>query len=212
MPDIGVTHGDEIGNATRMTSQVERETMPNVTLNKAMLAIVVDSLEVSFTRYGGNVWKYDSSASRPVLAPLISTRTAISEKEDDTSWKGLFDQLIEGLPAEVAARLIIENEKPKSEKNEAYTALNNLLIGTAKALVWIESSSKAEANDAPSTPLLSDVAGENLGLVGKEFLREAFNFLDSAGSNYVHYDKLSNNLKQMETGFNRMEYLRKQGP
>ena len=211
MPDMGITHGDEIGNAARMSSQVERQTMPTVTLNKAMLAIVVDSLEVSFTRFGGNLWKYESGASRPVLAPLISTRSAISEKEDDTSWKGLFDQLVEGLPAEVAVRLAIENEKPKSERNEAYTALNNLLIGTAKALLWIESASKPSANEASSAPLISDIAGENMGLIGKEFLREAFNFLDSIGSNYVHHDKLSNNLKQMEVGFNRMEYLRKQG-
>lgn len=214
MTDIGVTHGDEIGNASRMSSQVERQTMPNVTIAKAMLAIVVDSLEVSFTRYGGNIWKYDSSPSRPVLAPLISTRTSVSSKEDDTNWQGFFDKLVEDLPTDVAARLIIENEKPKNERNEAYTALNNLLVGTAKALLWIESASKIEnkeATDAPPPPLLSDIAAENLGVIGKEFLKEAFNFLDSVGSNYTHHDKLSNNLKQMESGLNRMEYLRKQG-
>lgn len=214
MPEIGVTHGDEVGNASRMSSQVERQTMPNVTIAKAMLAIVVDSLEVSFTRYGGNLWKYDSSASRPVLAPLISTRTSVSSKEDDTNWQGFFDKLVEDLPSDVAARLIIENEKPKNERNEAYMALNNLLVGTAKALLWIESASKLaskEATDSPPPPLLSDIAGENLRVIGKEFLKEAFNFLDSIGSNYAHHDKLLNNLKQMETGFNRMEYLRKQG-
>jgi|GEM_PF-2888859 len=216
MTDVRLSAADLIGNASRMTSQVERETMPAATLNKAMLAIVADSIEISFTRFGGNLWKYESSASRPTLAPLTSERSAVGAGLEDTSWKSFFDKLIQGLPSDVAARLLKERELVREERNESYTALDNVLVGTAKAIALIESASKPDSPNsaahlhALAVSLMESAAETNISIIGKDFLTEAAKYLDSVGSNYSHHDKLMNNLKQTESALNLMQTYQKE--
>ena len=218
MTDVRLSTADQIGNASRMTSQVERETMPVVTLNKAMLAIVADSIEVSFTKFGGNLWRYEANPSHPTLAPLINARMSTAEKQsEDTSWKGFFDQLVQNLPEDVATRFVKENALPRDERSPAYTALGNLLQTTAKALAWMEAASKPENPESPSfrhanaVSQMGALAEQNIDAIGNNFLLEAKSFLDGVGANYAHFDKLTNNFTQVEKALTELSNLRKKG-
>lgn len=208
--------GDQIGGPTQLGAR-ELEATAIAQLTKAALGMVADSIEISFVKLGGNLWKYAASSSRPTLAPLESARQSTLEKAEDKSWKAFFDQLIENLPSEIAARLIREKQKAKEERSVPYMALEEVLVTTAKALSFIQSASKvnepasAAYINALANLLVADNAALHLNRLGKEFFKEAHQFLESVGSNYVHHDKLSHDLQEAEKILNHMEILNKKG-
>jgi hypothetical protein len=204
--------GDDM--TSRMSSQVERDSSPLVTVNKAALAIVADSIEISFMKFGGNLWKYESSSSQPLLShPLEISRRASARSDEDTGWKGFFDKLIQDLPAEISARLIREREKLREEKNIPYLALDEFLVSTAKALSWIAKASKPDEQNSVSyrNSMLNleipKILADNLRDTGHVILNEARDYLNSVGSNYIYFDKLNNHVNQIQNELNRMKLL-----
>lgn len=218
MPVTGSGLGDEIGSPQQMGPR-ELEATAAVVVNRAALAIVKDSIEISFTQFGGNLWNYMASSSQPTLShPLETLRTSSASKPaEDTSWKEFFDKLIQDLPAEIAARLIREREKLKEERSISYTGLNDFLMTMAKALSWVESASKPENPNSVAyrnmvlNLALPTIIAENLSSFGKTFLEEAFQYLNHVGPNNIHYDELSNILNQANSTLNYMSSLEGKG-
>jgi hypothetical protein len=204
--------GDDM--KSRMSSQVERETSALVIVNKAALAIVMDSIEISFMKFGGNLWKYESSSSQPTLShPLETTRRATPRENEDTGWKEFFDKLIQDLPAEISARLIREREKLREERNLPYVALDEFLVSTAKALAWLERASEVDNPNSVSykNALLNlelpKILADNLEKAGDDILVQAREYLNNVGSNYAHFDRINDNINQIQNELNRMKLL-----
>ncbi len=207
--------GDEIGGP-RERGPRELEATAFVSLNKAALAIVADSIEISFTKFGGNLWKYEASASRPTLAPLMNARVESSlTSVEDKSWEAFYDQIVKNLPSEIAARMIKEKEKAKEDRNVSYVALEEVLVGASKILSWIHAASipddenSVAARNSITNFIMATTAGKNLNESGRAFFNEAREFLELSGSNNVYADQLSNHLTQAEKELNRMETLMK---
>lgn len=203
--------GDEVGGP-RERGPRELETTAFVTLNKAALAIVADSIEISFVKFGGNLWKYEASASRPTLAPLMNARVQSSEQTiEDKSWEAFYDQMVKNLPSEIAARMIKEKEKAKEERNVSYVALEEVLVGASKILSWIHAASipdhenSAAARNSMTNFIMATIAGKNLNEAARAFFNEAREYLEISGSNNIYADQLSNHLTQAEKELNRME-------
>lgn len=207
---------DQVGGPSQMGAR-ELEATAIAQLNKIALGLVADSIEISFIKLGGNVWKYQASAPRPTLAPLESARHDSLKEAEDKSWKAFFDQLVENLPSEVAARLIREKQKAKEERNISYTALEEVLVTTAKALAFVQAASKLDdkASIAALNNLVNllviDNAVIHLNHLGKEFFKEAHHFLDSVGSNYTHHDKLMHDVQEAEKNLKLLEILTQEG-
>lgn len=218
MPVTGSGLGDEVGNSSIQFSPRELEATAATVLNRAALGIVKDSLEVSFMQLGGNLWKYNSDASRPTLAPLINVRVTAAQKEIvDRSWDTFFEELKKNLPVDTADRLTREKLKAKEDRNPSYVALEEILVSSARTLAMLhEAANAGEANSTAARNALINIsiaatAPENINDIGKSFFTEARNFLDAAGSNYIYHDQLSQNVKIAESELNRMKTIINEG-
>ncbi len=218
MPITGSGLGDDWGSQTYLGPR-ELETTAAVVVNKEALAIVADTIVMSFTKMASGLWNYNATSSQPELShPLETIRSAtLGTKDDDSNWGKFYDDLVKQMPAETAARLLREKEKAKEDRDPSYTALDQFLTSAAKGLAFIESASEIGAptsislrNQALNLALPSILA-ENFGKNGEFILNEAEKFLDNLGPNDPHYDKLTNNLDQGRAALKFMQGLNKGG-
>ncbi|HRD55391.1 MAG TPA: hypothetical protein PLC42_03235 [Parachlamydiaceae bacterium] len=215
MPITGSGLGDEAGNSSIQFGPRELEATAFTFFNRASLGIVKDSLEVSFMQLGGNLWKYNSAASRPVLAPLIQARVNATLKEiSERSWDAFFEELRKNLPADTADRLLRERAKAKEDRSPSYIALEEILVSSAKTLAMIREAAKADSpNSAAAQTALFNIAiaansATTMAEIGTEFFKEAHSFLDAQGSNYIYHDLLSQNVNAAEKELNRMQAIK----
>lgn len=194
VPSTGIT-GNIGGPQQPMPREIEASAWTMV--NRAALGIMPDTLEIPFSKMGGEVWKYRSDPSRPTLKPVGTTRTNTPEGEAmDDSWKGPFEQLVNRLPAQTKARLVEDMFKPYEMRNSEYVILENTLLTTAKGLSWLEAAQKPTPPDSPEMERLH----RNQGLAGHalrgaaqqnaQILSGAEQFLAKVGPNYAQHDHL----------------------
>jgi len=218
MPITGSGLGDEWASQTQLGPR-ELETTAAIVVARQGLAIVADTIVMSFTKMASGLWNYDANSSQPALSnPLETIRSAtLASKDDDSNWGKFYDDLVKQMPAETAARLLREKEKAKEDRDSSYTALDQFLTSAAKGLAFIETASETGAatsislrNQALNLALPSILA-ENFGKNGEFILKEAAKFLDSIGPNDQHYDKLTNNITQGQAALKFMQGLNKGG-
>lgn len=194
MTGMGV--GGNIGGPQQPTPQ-EMEASAWAVVNRERLGIVKDTVDISFTQVGGNVWKYSSDSSRPTLMPMGTSRTMAGEEpKPDESWKDNYDQLVNKLPPGMKARLQRELGKTSEFRNPDYTTLDNQLTTLAKGIAWM---AKAEQPVDPQTPE-GERTLHNQSLPGKALrgivehsqseLQGAESFLNDVGPNDPNHDKL----------------------
>lgn len=205
MPVGGTGMGDDVGNLNQ-PSIFELETQGAVEISKARLGIVQDTLEISFTQLGKNdLWQYKASSNRPTLAPLISTRMETGHvDESDLTWKGIQDEILKKLPADVQVRYARDNEKPLAERSTAFIALGEAIKMLAKLLSQfgrletIETLSTRAERRAEFNALLPTIAHEESLSLGAFVNSRAFNFLEMMGSNTPYFDKFSGTIRQFD--------------
>ena len=218
MPITGSGLGDEWASQTQLGPR-ELETTAAIVVAKEGLAIVADTIVMSFTKMAAGLWNYNANSSQPALShPLETIRSAtLNTKDDDSNWGKFYDDLVKQMPAETAARLLREKDKAREDRDSSYTALDQFLTTAAKGLAFIESASEVGAatsislrNQALNLALPSILA-ENFGKNGEFILNAALKFLESIGPNDQHYDKLTNNLDQGKAALKFMQDLNKGG-
>lgn len=199
--------GEGVGTSPYPT-QTERETTAFVQVNKGALAIVPDSIELVFTQFGGNIWKYQSGASRPTLAPLMTVRDTQSKKEDyEGIWKQYFEGLKDVLPPDIKAKLEANAQRSREDRDPSLAALNDVLRGAAKFLALVDfvntPSAAAETRNEANVAIPS-WAFEGLKTEGKAFVDAAKTYLETAGANSPDHDAISGTLNDLAGIINGM--------
>jgi len=192
--------GDDVGTSPYPTI-TEREMTAFVAVNKSILAIVPDSIELVFTKFGGNVWKYQSAASRPTMAPLMTVRDTSASKGD---YAGIWTEFLEALKnlmaSDLQAKLEADALKPREDRDPSLVALGEVLKGAATFLAFLDlaavPSSAAETRNERNVAIPS-WAFAGLQTEGKAFLDAARSFLNTAGANSSDYDALNNVLNDL---------------
>lgn len=203
MPISGSGLGDEWASQTQLGPR-ELETTASVVVNKQALAIVADTIVLSFTKLSSGLWDYKAASDQPMLSypneVIRSPSLLLKSKDDDSNWGKFYDDLVKAMPAETAARLLREKEKVKEERDSSYEALDQLLMTAASGLAYIESTSNLETSVATKNQALNlalpAILAENFGKLGETILDGAMKFVDSVGANDPHYDKLVDNISQ----------------
>ena len=193
IPGSGLT--GSVGGPQQASSR-EIETTAWTMINKSALGIMPDTLEVPFSKLGGDVMQYKSDPGRPTLTPQGTLRTAKGEDGIDDSWKGPFEQLVNRLPPQTKNRLVDDMYKPHEMRNGNYVVLENTLLTTAKGLAWLEQAQKPVPLDSPEMERMH----HNQGLAGRalrgaaqqsgQILGGAHHFLNKVGPNFAGHDNL----------------------
>lgn len=181
---------------------------------RTQLGVLKDSMEVPFSQLDKTAtWKYQSTPSNPVLAPLVRVRVGSSApKETDKTWTKEFNYLLDQLPADLKNQYLVQSKLPYEERSQAFQALDTILGATAKAIVWIKAASK---------PLETSLALENMALYhalpdfvrngavvnASTVLESAHDFLNEQGHNMVHFDGLTKFVSQIDSSLNELNRL-----
>lgn len=193
MPSASSGVGDDLGS-TPYPSIREQETTAFVQVNRERLGIIQDSLEVVFTQFGGNIWKYETSADNPVLAPLVTVRGSQSKDSDQEGmWQAWFDNLLEQVPRDTKIKYLRDLQLPPENRNPAYGALGNALTGIAKFLTWMETTQPDNLTPA------AQVDPKNFVVASQSLFLSMKSHLEDLGPNDPDYDRLTNVITQAET-------------
>lgn len=203
---LSTGQGGTIGGPS-VPLQRELETSAWTQVNKAALGIVPDSLEVSFTNLGGQLWKYQSDSSRPSLQSPGTLRTAQAKEEpaEDDSWKPIFEDLIGKLPSEVKDEFQKDLARPFERRSQNFAQLENTLTYTAKGLSWLAGAQKPVEPESPEMDRLQHnqaLPGKALrGTVGhsQAIIGGANAFLSRVGPNHANHDELRHFADQATT-------------
>lgn len=219
MTTTGSGVGGSIGGP-QIPLQNELEASAWTNINKAALRITKDSIERAFVelnpRYqvgflGG--FGYRTTAQNPLLDhPLENVRRSeLAPQLKDESWLPAYDNLVNQLPADLLARFNYERGKPFEQRDQSFTAVDNLFRVTAKILAKAEQL----AQPAPAGSLEDERTVLNLLLPfaalkgaianGHEIFGSAQDFLNSQGANYHYFDGFSNLLSKLQTPMGLME-------
>lgn len=141
--------------APQQPSVLELETNAATEVAKLTMKIVSDTSEVCFFLLDPNVRKYQSSANRPVLAPLIEVRVALnSDLGVSESWRTSHSTLLNLMPKEFREFFEQVMNLPKNEQPKDFQLLNTNLQTAAKLMEWLSAAStpiSAESFEATRT-------------------------------------------------------------
>jgi hypothetical protein len=189
--------GGSIGSPTQPSVR-EIEATASVDVAKAAMHIVKDSLQVSLLVVDHDVRKYQSSANRPVIAPLIQTRVATDyEKPTDESWRSLRDEMLNLMPKEFRQLFEAMLLLPKDQQNKDFVLLDNTLQTAAKLLSWLPATLVPITADNPAAlaaeaNLLLPYIALNTSIRDSLFLFEhALSYLELVGPNDPNFDPIS---------------------
>jgi hypothetical protein len=203
--------GDDVGRSP-IPSVFEIETRGIVNVNRERLGILADTLQVSFTELGGQVWKYKGSANRPVLPSLISTRMQAPDfSVDNQMWKQYYEDLLKNLPPSIREKLEYDLKSPLKDRDNAYLALEDLLTATARTLASIDASKNPlepgsiAQRYADLNALLPLFTATSTVQLGTEFFEKAREVLNEMGANYVYRDKISDTINQAQYSLDNMQ-------
>lgn len=190
--------GTGAAGAPQQPSVLELETSAASEVAKFSMKIVSDTSEVCFFLLDPNVRKYQSSANRPVLAPLIEVRVANnSNLSVGEGWRASYSTLLNLMPEEFRELFQQMMLLPKNEQPKDFQLLNTTLQTTARLMEWLS---------AASTPILAESfeaarTGENVArpyialssLIkdSSTFFEGVQNYLATVGPNDPSFDTLS---------------------
>lgn len=196
---------DSIGAPPLPTAAEQEQTAATQALKLGNgLAITKDTLLLNFFELGGQIGRYPSNPSRPVLAPLIKARESTpSEADSAASWKQAFDLLVSMLPIAVQQEFLIQMRLPIDQRSLDIVALNNVLSSSAGAVSWLSNTSAPSSTagvtslDHTLSVLLPFAALEGLIRFSGEIINSSTNFLDLMGANYPQQDALRGLTRQI---------------
>lgn len=189
--------GTGAAGAPQQPSVLELETSAASEVAKFSMKIVSDTSEVCFFLLDPNVRKYQSSANRPVLAPLIEVRVANSNLSVGEGWRASFSTLLNLLPQEFRELFQAMMLLPKNEQPKDFQLLNTTLQTTARLMEWLSAASTpimAESFEAARTG--ENVARPYIALSSlikdsSTFFEGVQSYLASVGPNDPAFDTLS---------------------
>lgn len=206
------TGGSGAAGAPQHQSILEQETTAATEVAKNLMKIVSDTSEVCFFLLDPNVRKYQSSANRPVLAPLIEVRVAANaDPSVSDNWRTSYNNLIKLMPQEFREFFEEMMKLPKNEQPKDIQLLNTSLQTKARFMEWLSAAS------ATTTPESLEAArtGENIARpyialhgLNKDsgaFFEGIQNYLASVGPNNPNFDILSGYTGELSSLFDDLK-------
>lgn len=195
MSSVGSGVGGSIG-VPNEKSVTEIDTTAAVNFAKAAMKIVTDTSEVCFFLLESDVRKYQSSANRPVLAPLIEVRVATTEQPATDKFSSIYNDLLSLLPEDFQDYFKQVQLLPKAKQPRDMQILDHTLQKTAKWLSWLTAASA----DIPPESLAAARTKENilrpylaLNSVIQDslvYLSQIRSYLELAGPNSPNFDAI----------------------
>lgn len=193
---INTGAGGGVGGPPTLTPR-ELEASAATEVAKLMMGIMSADEIKPFSQVDTDAaWKYKSSPENPLLPPLNRLRIALAQTlVTDTTWTQELDRLINLLPADVKAQLLIESQLPIEERDPAYGALDAVLGIAAKVIAWANSAAVSGASEIGASRLelnliLPEFLRKSLNIQATAFLEASQNYLALVGHNNVNYDRL----------------------
>jgi len=194
--------GDSIGSPTQ-PSYHQMETTAGADSVKSMLKIAQDTIDIPFFLLTQDVRKYQSSANRPVLAPLMAARSAASfETGSDKNVKIKYDELVSALPKDFQVLFQRQMLLGLSQRSENFQALDNALQNTAKILVSMQvaalplSEDGLDANRAEANLAMPFIALGALIPQSQSLLSNAISLTQELGSKTPNLDQWTASLTE----------------
>lgn len=174
----------------------QRVATASVEVSKQMMGIVHDTLTISFTKLGGDIWHYKSDMGHPVLHPMNTLRVDSSGEESvSPSVQEAFDELVKTLPPAMQTRLAADMQRSGRPRNPAMLALEETLYGAAKAMATINDAMRPDSPESAAAarfakyqqflPYAMAAYSKNSG----EIATGSQNFLEELGANEPHFDQ-----------------------
>lgn len=139
-PDVGGRAG--LGRPLEPLPQ-EQEATAQTQVARQGLGLVPNSIDVSFTQLGGEIYKYESNPARPKLQMNVLVAPSHPEKPQvDKRLETTYQQLFKGLPLKLQLALEQEMKKPKKDRDPIYVVYHQILQFIASALVWLQDVSE----------------------------------------------------------------------
>lgn len=121
----------------------ELETTAQTAVMKEGLGLVPNTLDVSFAQLGGNIWKYQSSSSKPLLPFFVFSEV---HHADNPTMSPLEEQQLkevyEKLPIKIREKLKQDQEKNPEDRDPFWVAVDQVLSFSAKIFTWMTTVSE----------------------------------------------------------------------
>lgn len=192
----------------------------NVVRNAIGMMVNTDKIDLSQIGVY-TLWKYDTTSSRPTLAPLEQMRVDVSPSRRKEEWKEILEEILNDMPRNVRAAYAQSLRTPPEERNPTLIALAKVLEGTAKTLSWIADSA---AHLDPKNPLaapgseidfrrqvniqLNDKSQQGIINDSQATFASMQNELLKIGANHPFFDELMGVLNQLGSAYQTMLELR----
>lgn len=196
--------GSGVGGAAGGPQQptiFELETRGGTEVARAAMKIVMDTLELPLLSVDQDTRKYQSSANRPTIPPLYTTRVATSyEPAVDESWHAVYQEFTKLMPQDFRTFFESAMQLNAGQRNRNITILDGVMQNSAKLLIGLraaaapldaESLAAQRANDNVAMPYIAlGALASGSGVLVSEGLK----YLELVGPNDPNFDKIANAL------------------
>lgn len=158
---------------------------------------------------------YKATPGRALLDhPLDTVRAAQpSLTTADSSWQTTYNELVSTLPPDLLSQFTTEKNKPFDQRNASFTATDNILTTTAKALTQLQTVAQPISNNP------SDEADRAMNLMlpfsallgsisqGAEVSQTSQSFLKDVGANHPNFDAVSGLSGQLQSALTLLQQV-----
>lgn len=143
-PDVFGSRG--LGRPQNLDYQEQQQTSQVINL-KAGLGMVETTLEIPLEMVGGDIYKYQTTPSKPNLDSRVLLATQSPElPEKNPAEEAKYQEILDKLPLQLSLELQDDQKKPEYERNPKFVVFEMILRFVAKALVWLESVSQIDSS------------------------------------------------------------------
>ncbi len=195
------TTGSGVGGAMGGPQQptiFELETKGGTDVARAAMKIVADTIELPLLSVDQDTRKYQSSANRPTIPVLYTTRVAVTyDPVTDDSWQSSYQELIQLMPKDFREFYDSAMQLSVDQRNRNITILDNVLQSSAKLLNAVrraalplspESLAIQRADDNIAQPY---IAFNTLTLNSSLLIAKGLEYLEIVGPNNPDFDRIA---------------------
>jgi hypothetical protein len=206
----GSGSGGNVGGP-QQPSITELEQQAIVQVNRQMLGITPDTLDMTFSQLGDRTFRnYKSDSGHPSLPQMGTVRSGKEmDHAPDDSWKPFYNALFQSLPEDMQNMLLAQKLLPAAEQDPNCQELEAVLVLGAQAQAFIQGVSQAVdtegvANQTAINANLPETAAQGLIVLGNQIVSEGNQLIEQLGPNDPNTDNLTNLVNEIGLAVSEM--------